>query len=351
MSAEVNATAWSVVASAVICGLWVAWLVHSLRVDRRRLRNGFLVLAVVYSGVGLLWQLVALVPGGSTAMGWVSFLLFGVLVLGLLVLPVLLVVNGLTMVRRERRSLGNLLSLLVGIAMLAAPFVVVAPFVLQVPWTLGLVVGLVMGTAWLGFVFLGFVTQTLLYRRYAERVPAHGVIVLGSKVVGGRVPPLLAARLTTGRAAAERLGSDGVPVPIVPSGGQGSDEVRPEGVAMGEWLVDRGVPADRVLVEDRARTTRENLTLGVAVLREHGTEGPYLLATNNYHAPRAAMEAMDLGLDVHAVGAPTAGYFFPSAYLREFVAVLRRRPAVHGVVAAGIVVVVALVTLVAVAGL
>ncbi|MFE5338681.1 YdcF family protein [Isoptericola sp. NPDC056578] len=351
MSAEVNATVWSVVVSAVICGLWVAWLVHSLRVDRRRLRNGFLALAVVYTGVGLVGQLFALVPGGTTAMGWLTFLLFGVLGLGLLALPVFLVVNGLTMVRRERRSLGNLLSLLVGVAMLAAPFVVVAPFVLQVPWTMGLVVGLLMGTAWLGFVFLGFVTQTLLYRRYAARVPAHGVVVLGSKVVGGRVPPLLAARLTAGRDAADRLGSDGVPVPIVPSGGQGADEDRPEGVAMGEWLVDHGVPADRVLVEDRARTTRENLTLGVAVLREHGTPGPYLVATNNYHAPRAAMEAMDLGLDVHAVGAPTAGYFFPSAYLREFVAVLRRRPAVHVVAAAGIALVVVLVTVVAVAGL
>jgi len=348
VSAEVNATVWSVAVSAVICGLWAAWLAHSLRVDRRRLRNGFLALAVVYCAVGLLGQLVALVPGGSAVMAAVTLVLFGVLGLGLLALPVVLVVNGLTMVRRERRSLGNLLSLLVGVAMLAAPFVVAAPFVLRWRWTMGLVVGLVMGTAWLGFVFLGFVTQTLLYRRYAARVPARGVIVLGSKVVGGRVPPLLAARLAAGREAAERLGSDGGPVPIVPSGGQGADEERPEGVAMGEWLVDHGVPADRVLVEDEARTTRENLTLGVAVLREHGTAGPYLVATNNYHAPRAAMEAMDLGLDVHAVGAPTAGYFFPSAYLREFVAVLRRRPAVHVAAAVGIAAVVVLLTAIAV---
>ncbi|MEL7978040.1 YdcF family protein [Isoptericola sp. F-RaC21] len=349
MDAENYASVGSVVGSAVVCGLWAAWLAYSWRADPRRLRNGFLALAVVYTGVGVLGQVAALVPGGATAMGWLSLALFALLGLGLLVLPVVLVVNGLTMVRRERRSLGNLLSLLVGLAMLAAPFVVAAPLLLRAPWVWGVVVAAVLGTAWLGFVFLGFVTQTLLYRRYAARVPAHGVIVLGSKVIRGRVPPLLAARLEAGREAAERLGSAGAPVPIVPSGGQGADEDRPEGVAMGEWLVDRGVPADRVLVEDKARTTRENLTLGVAVLREHGTPGPYLLATNNYHAPRAAMEAMDLGLDVHAVGAPTAGYFFPSAYLREFVAVLRRRPAVHVAAAVGVVLVAALVTLAAVA--
>ncbi|MGW6450776.1 YdcF family protein, partial [Isoptericola sp. NPDC055063] len=344
---DVVATAWSVALSVAVCAFWAVWLAHSLRVDRRRLRNGFLAIAVVYTGVALLGQVVALAPGGETAMGWATLAFVGLLGVGMLALPVFLVLNGLTMVRRERRSLGNLLSLLVGLAMLAAPFVVVAPFVLDVvPWTLGLVVGLVLGTAWLGFVFLGFVAQTLLYRRSAAKVPAHGVIVLGSKVVGGRVPPLLAARLAAGVEAAERLGAGGAPVPIVPSGGQGADEDRPEGVAMGEWLTGHGVPADRVLVEDRARTTRENLTLGVALLREHGVPGPYLVATNNYHAPRAALEAMDLGLDVHAVGAPTAGYYFPSAYLREFVAVLRRRPAVHVVAAAGIVLVVALVTLV-----
>ncbi|MFE7404786.1 YdcF family protein [Isoptericola sp. NPDC057559] len=348
--ADVEATLWSVALSVAACAFWAVWLAHSVRVDPRRLRNGFLALAVVYTATALVGQLVALAPGGETVMGVASFLVVGLLALGVLVLPVFLVVNGLTMVRRERRSLGNLMSLLLGLAMLAAPFVVVAPFVLDVPWTLGLVVGLMLGTAWLGFVFLGFVAQTLLYRRFAARVPAHGVIVLGSKVVGGRVPPLLAARLRAGVEAAERLGADGGPVPIVPSGGQGADEDRPEGVAMGEWLTDHGVPADRVLVEDRARTTRENLTLGVALLREHGAPGPYLVATNNFHAPRAALEAMDLGLDVHAVGAPTAGYFFPSAYLREFVAVLRRRPAVHVVAAVGVVLVTALVTFLAVTG-
>ncbi|CAM3443930.1 YdcF family protein [Isoptericola cucumis] len=337
--------------SAVVCGLWVVWLRASLRADRRRLRNGFLLIAVLYTAVALLGQVVMLTPGGPAVMSWASFVLFLGLVLGLLALPVFLVVNGLTMVRRERRTPANLLSLLAGLAMLVAPFVVVAPVVLRAAWTWGLAVAVLMGTAWLGFTFLGFVAQTLLYRRYVAAAPANGVIVLGSRVVAGRVPPLLAARLTTATAAAARLSAGGRLVPIVPSGGQGRDEDRPEGAAMGDWLVEHGVSRELVLVEDRARTTRENLTYGVALLAEHGVPAPYLVATNNYHAPRAALEAMDLGLDVHAVGAPTAGYFFPSAYLREFVAVLRRRPTVHVVAAAGILVAAVLATMLGVAAM
>ncbi|GAA1723832.1 YdcF family protein [Isoptericola hypogeus] len=346
MSADVGGVASAAVAT-VFWGTWLAW---SLRQDRRRLRNGFLLMAVVYTASGLVGALVSLVPGGVDAVGWITLALLAALALALLALPVFLVLNGVTMVRRERRSLGNLLSLLAGLAMLAAPVVVAAPVALRQSWAWGLAAAVGLATAWLGFTFLGFAAQTLLYRRYAARVPARAVIVLGSKVVGGRVPPLLAARLTTAVAAAERLGGPGGAVPIVPSGGQGADEDRPEGVAMARWLESRGVPRDRILVEDAARTTRENLTYGVALLRERGVDGPYLVATNNYHAPRAALEAMDLGLDVHAVGAPTAGYFFPSAYLREFVAVLRRRRAVHAVAAALIVVAAVGTTVLAVPG-
>ena len=40
--------------------------------------------------------------------------------------------------------------------------------------------------------------------------------------------------------------------------------------------------------------------------------------------------------DTHAVGAPTARYFLPSAYLREFVAVLRQNWLLHAVVIAAL---------------
>ncbi len=49
---------------------------------------------------------------------------------------------------------------------------------------------------------------------------------------------------------------------------------------------------------------------------------PYLIVTNDYHVPRAAMLARTLGIDAQAIGCATALYYWPSAYLREFVAVL-----------------------------
>nr|WP_246256227.1 YdcF family protein [Isoptericola halotolerans] len=246
------------------------------------------------------------------------------------------------MIRSERRSLGNLLSLLAGAALLTAPGVVVGLVLLDQPLASALATAVALGGAWLAYYFLGFVVQTWQYRRYARRVDARAVVVLGSRVVSGKVPPLLAARLRTAVEAARRLGDD-VPAWLVASGGQGADETVPEGRAMATWLTDHGIPADRVLVEDRARTTQENLVFSATLLRERGIEPPYLVATNSYHAPRAALEALDLGIEAHAIGAPTAPYYFPSAYLREFVAVLRARRRVHVVVGVGILLAAALV--------
>jgi len=55
--------------------------------------------------------------------------------------------------------------------------------------------------------------------------------------------------------------------------------------------------------------------------------------TNDFHVLRTAMLAHDLGVPATAVGAPTAHYYLPSAFLREFVAILARHPVLNGIAA------------------
>ncbi|WAP51788.1 YdcF family protein [Arthrobacter sp. ATA002] len=226
------------------------------------------------------------------------------------------------MLRRESRSLGNLLSLLAGLTLLVLPIVVVWLLRHENSVTGTLAVGLLTLQACVGLLFLVFAAHTAAYAFIARRAPAQAVIVLGAGLLAGRVPPLLAGRLQQAiTASAQRTAPRGR-IPIMPSGGQGRDEPQPEGQAMGEWLRRHGVPAEDILVEDRARTTQENLRYSAELLQQHGVAPPYLIVTNNYHAPRAAMLARKLGIDAHAIGSPTAFYFWPSAYLREFVAVM-----------------------------
>lgn len=55
------------------------------------------------------------------------------------------------------------------------------------------------------------------------------------------------------------------------------------------------------------------------------------------------MIARDLGIDAHALGSKTAFYFLPSAFLREFIAVMSRQRLVLALCAAFIVASAALV--------
>lgn len=177
---------------------------------------------------------------------------------------------------------------------------------------------------YLGIAFTAFLLYGALYPALMARWggPVVAVIVLGSGLIGGAVPPLLAARLRRGRQLYDKAGTHGASVRLVTSGGQGADEPVAEAVAMADYLVADGVPAEAVLVEDRSRNTEENLANTAELLRGEGLTGPVAVVTSDFHAFRAALLMRKAGLAGYSVGAPTARYYWPAAVIREFIAVL-----------------------------
>ena len=59
----------------------------------------------------------------------------------------------------------------------------------------------------------------------------------------------------------------------VVSGGQGPGETMTEGEAMEIWLEARGIDPQRIIVEDRATSTWENLENSFALIRGRGGGG------------------------------------------------------------------------------
>lgn len=305
--------------------------------ELRRLANavvvgGILLHLVLLLLLGLLDRLA---ERGHPGAVWV---LVGAVALGSLALLAFLVLNGVAMARREGRSLGNLLTLLLGLGLLGLAAVTVLT-VLDGRSLPAVVLGSVwVLVAYLGFVFWAFVLYGLLYARRDATPGADSVVVLGSGLLGSRVPPLLAARLDRGRAVLDAELARGGRAVLVCSGGQGPGEDVPEGVAMADYLVAAGVDPALLRRETASTTTEENLRLSIALLEAEGRGGRVVVVTNDYHAFRAAIITRELGLTAQVVGAPTASYFLPSAILREFVGLLARNPWPHLVVAVVIVV-------------
>ncbi len=328
------------VAVAVVTVLLaVSWLR-----EPRRLRNGVLLVLLV---------VLALLTGAAEGPEPIRTICIVIVLGGLVLLPlatlvtgIALVGNGVVVLQHERPSLGNALSALTGLALLAIVAVTtIAVTRIESTLLLGLVSTAVIVVGYLSLVFVSFSAYSLLYALRHRRRPVDGIVVLGAGLVDGDVPPLLAARLERGVRLYREHGERGWPPPaLVPSGGQGPDEPVAEGVAMARWLLDHGIPAQDLLPETQATTTEQNLVLGARVLEQHGRGQRLAVVTNTYHSFRAALLARSLGLDAETFGARTAAYFVPSAYLREFIAVLRMHRWWHVVAIGSLTLIMALLT-------
>ncbi|MEU8888658.1 YdcF family protein [Streptomyces sp. NPDC048442] len=300
-------------------GVFLLALAVSMLRDRRRLRNGvYLVFALFFAVLGLMLKTGQSHPAVAGALAATLLLLA---VLSALTLAVFLIRNGLTMVRKEGRRPANLLSLLAGLGIVGLSVMLVATLSTgsRALGTVTVIAVLVVG--YVSFLFTCFLLYSLLYGSFKPRGRLDFVVVLGSGLIRNKVPPLLASRLDKGRALYDaQVAAGGNPM-MVTSGGQGPDEDRPEAQAMAEYLVEAGVPEDRILQEGKSRTTEENLTLSGAMMREVDPGYRCVVVTNNYHAFRAALMARKTLINGQVIGSPTARYFWPSAVIREFVAV------------------------------
>lgn len=93
---------------------------------------------------------------------------------------------------------------------------------------------------------------------------------------------------------------------------------------MSRYLTARGVPQDSILLEDHSTTTLENLLFAKHLLDAQGL-GTYRCAfvTSDYHVFRTALYASKVGLKGDGIGSKTTGYYFPTAFIREFIAITK----------------------------
>ncbi|MFI5505727.1 YdcF family protein [Corynebacterium kutscheri] len=257
-----------------------------------------------------------------------------------------LFVNGYFLIKREGISLAHCLPFFLGIAALFMYFLAFigvyygneyAAIRYLIPvtfWYISLV-------AYVGFNLAAYLLQALIHSRWPKTNGYQGVVVLGSGIREERVTPLLASRLDRGLAIARKNQAQY----FVCSGGQGVDEPIPEAEAMRRYVHEKAPGEFRIVVEDKSTTTRENLLFSDSKLADVlPSDTKVAVATSNYHALRAAAIVRQLGLSWDVYGAPTALYYVPSAFLREFVAAMELNWRIHAIIVAVFTIVVGYLT-------
>ena len=118
--------------------------------------------------------------------------------------------------------------------------------------------------------------------------PAENAIVLGMALENGQPTRDLLARLDT----AEDYLTEHPGARLILTGGNADASGRTEAVVMRDLLIERGVPEDRLRLEDKAATTKENFANTAGMLSE---DEPVVLITSGYHMDRAVQTAKEAG--------------------------------------------------------
>ena len=185
-----------------------------------------------------------------------------------------------------------------------------------IPAVLRHAAGIVAGVALVGFL----VTQGLILKDFNDQGEdgLDYLIVLGAQVFEDRPSVVLACRLDTARDYLER--NEGTRVIV--SGGQGSNEPATEASVMASYLARNGIDPDRIIIEDRSRTTAENIANSSQLVdTERDSVG---IVTNNFHLYRGLRIAQKGGF-AHACGiaAPSAPFYLVNNMVRESFAIVK----------------------------
>lgn len=172
-----------------------------------------------------------------------------------------------------------------------------------------------------GAGFLVFILIEAVIIHAGQNVPESGaeyLIVLGAKVNGTKPSLILRHRI---EAAAEYLKENSGTI-VVASGGKGMDEDISEAECIYRELTERGIAADRILLETRSVNTKENLVNSLELI---GTkEASVVLTTTDFHLFRSLRLAKKCGYE-HISGNPAKSvwWLIPTNYTREFCAVIK----------------------------
>ena len=254
---------------------------------------------------------------------------FLLVMLALLLVPVMLIINGIQMIRRESLSVSHLLSLGLGIVVGIGEIATVI-YVLSLSNTIGIdaanpwILLVAMTVFYFSFLVLSFVLYSVFIQLIPHRMNINYVIIHGCGLAGGeRMTRLLSNRVDRAISIYEKCRVKPI---LIPSGGQGPDEKLSEAQAMKNYLLSRGIPEKSILTEDRSATTKENLIRSKEIIDSRGGAKKTALVSSNYHVYRCLRLARETGLKCTGIGADVALYFWPSALIREFIAVFVTKP-------------------------
>jgi uncharacterized SAM-binding protein YcdF (DUF218 family) len=158
--------------------------------------------------------------------------------------------------------------------------------------------------------YLGSLTVRIARQStHDEARPVDVILVMGAAEYRGRPSPVLKARLDHALALYAR----GLAPMIMTTGGAGGDPQFTEGTVGRDYLIDRGIPSERIIVEEESESTAYSVAAATEIMRRMGLRS-CVLVSDGYHIFRAKKMMQAEGIAVY--GSPRAG--LPPSGAKEY---------------------------------
>lgn len=156
--------------------------------------------------------------------------------------------------------------------------------------------------------------------RSYDTTRTDAIAVLGASQYWGTPSPVFSNRLDHAR----DLWAEGVAPLIITVGGKVDGDITTEAEAGRRYLIEQGVPADRVVALPAGRDTIESVEMIDAELRSRGLDS-VTLVSDRLHLARSKAIANAFDLQVHVSGRAFAdgSSFLPERFVRELGGLLK----------------------------
>ena len=289
----------------------------------------------------------------------------------LLVFSVALCVSNISLIRHEGKRLVNVLGIILSFLLVAGEvFIFCFDYYVsgsQREILIHELIANLFAAVYLYFecMLLGVIVAFVIVSRYEPDPDKDFLIILGCGLRKDGTPsPLLRGRCDRALAFAEKQKAQtGKDLIFVTSGGQGPDECCSESASMRRYLLEKGVPEDRIIEEDQSTDTRENMKFSKSMILKRvrpekqapqgywpsldDPEAKIAFSTTNYHVFRSGLCARRVKMRAVGMGAKTKWYFWPNAAVREFVGLLTDHRLKQALVFGGMVVFYVVLTILA----
>ncbi len=141
------------------------------------------------------------------------------------------------------------------------------------------------------------------------------LLILGCRVKGNNPEETLQMRINK---AAEYLKDNKNVIAIACGGIVHEDQSKSEAQAIYEGLTEKGVEGERIILEDKSTTTKENFINAKKIIDSMGENLSVAMLSSEFHLLRASLLAKKCGLEVTTVAAPSPKDLRMKNYVREF---------------------------------